>query len=435
MFFFRDSTVTSFPFFFSYTEMNFGLERTRRLLDALNKPDERTKIIHVAGTNGKGSICAYISTVLHTCGYSVGRFNSPHLIEPRDSFNIDGEAVSQAAYEEAAEHVRELNASCSIGASSFECLVATAFYLFDKAHVEFVVLEVGLGGREDATNAIQRPVMAIIASIGIDHAQILGNTLQAIASAKAGIMKPQCPVVIAPQDQEAALETLVNHAKETRCPYVLVRPSEWVGDQLCQLQITSKQYTYPIRLHGDYQRMNSATAVTALDWLARLGLIHLTEEHVSAGMGNTRWRGRLDWITSTEVPSLKAFQLDRILVDGAHNSPAAIALHNYVESLRKKKVIWIMGATVGKDVGDMLNTLVQADDILLTVSFSQPQGMPWIQSMDPCDMIRQTDKEATGCTSLKQALEKAGSICGQEDLVVLCGSLYLAADLYRLLTP
>lgn len=414
--------------------MNFGLERTRGLLDALGKPDEQTKIIHVAGTNGKGSVCAYISTVLDTCGYTVGRFNSPHLIEPRDSFSINGQAVSQALYSEATELINEINKKESIGASSFECLVAIAFYLFQQARVEFVVLEVGLGGRDDATNVIQ-PVMSIITSIGMDHVKILGNSLEEIALAKAGIMKPGRPVVIAPQEEHVALETLVNHAKEAQCPYEVANPSEFIRSQTCRLQVGLNQYVYRIRLHGDYQRKNSATAVTALDWLHRLGVIHLTPEFLSTGMENTRWPGRLDWITSTDSLRLETFHLSRLLVDGAHNSPAATALHAYVESLTKRRVVWIMGATVEKDIGAMLDQLIQPGDALLAVSFSQPEGMPWIQSADPSHITNQAKniKETFSCTSLTQALEKAGSICDKDDVVILCGSLYLAADLYRLL--
>ncbi|KAI7888476.1 Mur ligase [Mucor mucedo] len=414
--------------------MNFGLERIQNLLEALGRPDERTQIVHVAGTNGKGSVCAYISSVLRTCGYTVGRFNSPHLLEPRDSINVNGQAISQQMYDEAFSYVALLNKTGAIGASSFECLVGAAFYVFDKARLDFVVLEVGLGGLLDATNAIRHPVMTVITAIGMDHAHILGHTIEEIATAKAGIMKSGCPVVIAPQDSETVLKTLVEHAKTTDSPYQLVQPAQFITPVLCKLEFDQLKYTYGIRLCGDYQRMNSATAVTALDWLCRLGLIQMTPEQLAAGMKDTRWPGRLEWITSKENPLImEKYGLDKILVDGAHNAPATMALRKYIDSLKKEKVIWIIAATAGKDIHDMMDGLIEPNDIVFAVNFTQPAGMPWIQSTEPSEIAKANKSKTVACLGLEEALEKAASACGNEDIVVLCGSLYLVADLYRIL--
>ena len=411
--------------------MNFGLERIHSLLEALNRPDERTQIVHVAGTNGKGSVCAYISSVLQTCGYSVGRFNSPHLIEPRDSINVNGRAISQSLYDEAFAHVHQFNTKGAIGASSFECLVGAAFYVFDKAKLDFVVLEVGLGGLLDATNAIRYPAMTVITAIGLDHAHILGHTIEEIASAKAGIMKSGCPVVIAPQDSDNVLDTLVHHADKTGSPYTLVQPSEFIKPDTCQLDFDQVHYTYPIRLMGDYQRMNSATAVTALDWMYRMKLIQMTPEQLAIGMKETRWPGRLDWVNDTKL--LDEYGLNQILVDGAHNPPATIALRKYIDSLDKSRVIWIIGSTAGKDLHEMMKELIRKEDIVYAVTFSQPDDMPWIQSSSPSDIAKEAKKAISVecCSGLDEALSKAGSICTDNDVVVLCGSLYLVADLYR----
>lgn len=422
--------------------MNFGLERIHSLLDALDRPDEGTKIIHVAGTNGKGSTCAYMASVLLTCGYTVGRFNSPHLLEPRDSINVNGEPISQAAYNEAVNRVAELNKS--IGASSFECLVGAAFYAFHKAQVEFVVLEVGLGGLLDATNAIRSPVMTVITVIGMDHAAILGNTIEKIALAKAGIMKPGCPVVIAPQDNTTSVsETLMHHAQETGCPYKLVHPATTLSNStgVCELDCEGTHYTYAIRLCGDYQRMNSATAVTALDWLKRLGVIRMSEQQLADGMKQTKWPGRLDWVEKEANPLLANYNLNKVLVDGAHNLPAAIALRHYIDSLEEaERVIWIMGSTEGKDIRDMLKTLIGEKDILISTPFSQPEGMPWIQCVAPQAILddvttssSSSDSNKVATSGLEEALSIAGKRSEGKDVIVLCGSLYLVADLYRLL--
>ncbi|KAL9538159.1 hypothetical protein MBANPS3_011150 [Mucor bainieri] len=404
--------------------MNFGLERIHSLLEALNRPDERTHIVHVAGTNGKGSV---------TCGYSVGRFNSPHLIEPRDSINVNGQAVSQTLYDEAFAHVHRLNTDGAIGASSFECLVGAAFYVFDKAQLDFVVLEVGLGGLLDATNAIRHPAMTVITAIGMDHAHVLGHTIEEIASAKAGIMKPGCPVVIAPQDTDSVRATLTQHADRTGSPHTVAQPAVFVRPHVCQLDVNEARYTYPIRLMGDYQRMNSATAVTALDWMHRLGLIAMTPEQLATGMHETRWPGRLDWV---DDPALQTkYGLKQILVDGAHNPPATAALRSYIDSLEKRRVVWIIGSTAGKDLHDMMAALIRPEDAVYAVPFSQPAGMPWIQSSVPSDIAREAQAAQTVecCSGLDDALGKAGSVCREGDVAVLCGSLYLVADLYRTL--
>ncbi|KAI8644148.1 Mur ligase [Parasitella parasitica] len=410
--------------------MNFGLERIHSLLEALGRPDERTQIVHVAGTNGKGSVCAYIASVLGTCGYSVGRFNSPHLIEPRDSINVNGQAVSQLLYDEAFAHVHQLNKKGAIGASSFECLVGAAFYVFDKAKLDFVVLEVGLGGLLDATNAIRHPAMTVITAIGLDHAHILGHTLEEIATAKAGIMKTECPVVIAPQDSNNVLDTLIRHADKTGAPYKVVQPSEFIRSDICQLDFDQVHYTYPIRLVGDYQRMNSATAVTALDWMYRMKLITMTPEQLAVGMKETRWPGRLDWVT------IGKYGLHQILVDGAHNPPATIALREYIDSLAKSRVIWIIGSTAGKDLHAMMQELIQPQDAVFAVTFTQPAGMPWIKSSSPSDIAKEAAQAqyVECCSGLDDALHKAGKMFTENDVAVLCGSLYLVADLYRKLS-
>ncbi|KAI8883847.1 FolC bifunctional protein [Backusella circina FSU 941] len=414
--------------------MNFGLERIHNLLEVLGRPDERMCIVHVAGTNGKGSVCAYISTVLFNCGYTVGRFNSPHLIEPRDSIIVNNQAVTQQVYDDALSHVAHLNKTLAIGASSFECLVGASFYIFDNAKLDFVVLEVGLGGLLDATNAIRHPKMTVITAIGLDHANILGHTVEEIATAKAGIMKPDCPVVIMPQDKPSVLDTLVRHAEKTKSPYRLVTSSEFIEPGLCKLDIDeNKQYTYPIQLCGDYQRMNSATAVTALDWLNDLGVIKLTPDILAKGMGQTRWPGRLDWVKVDETPKLAKYGLNRLLVDGAHNPPASLALRAYVDSLETKRVIWIIGTTAGKDISEMMQQLLHAEDVVFAVPFSQPDGMSWISCTDPNEITQHIDTQiqAVPCKNLEEALVKAGTVCGEDEVTVLCGSLYLVADLYR----
>lgn len=456
--------------------MEFGLERIYRLLDCLDKPHEKLSVIHVAGTNGKGSVCAYMTSVLLQAGYKVGRFNSPHLIAPHDSVQINGNAVDAELFETASKLVTAVSNNNRIGASSFEILVGAALWLFVKEQetlgLDFVVLEVGLGGLLDATNVFTSPVMTVITSIGMDHMGVLGNTIEEIACAKAGIMKRGCPVVIAPQAEVKAETTLVDCARALEISCVVMEPGIPAVDtathrvdrrdylttgQRIRLQhnpedrtkgtaLPSMDVDYTVALQGDYQLENSATAVMALEWLAHLGVIKLTKDSLQKGMALTRWPGRLDWINTDSLSAVPTDKLSfpKILVDGAHNPPACLELRRYVNQTllrhQLRRTIWIIGVTTGKSLNDMLPTLVQNDDVILTVPFSQPQDMPWIQCVDPVTLAHHADytdgqKEALPQISLQDALASANSLyCPETDLVVLCGSLYLVADLYRLIS-
>ncbi|KAI8332142.1 Mur ligase [Chlamydoabsidia padenii] len=443
--------------------MDFGLDRIYKLLEHLGNPHEKLSVIHVAGTNGKGSVCAYITRVLLQAGYKVGRFNSPHLIAPHDSVQINGDAVNANLFEESSQAVITINNNHHVGASSFEILVGTALSLFVKHQesqgLDFVVVEVGLGGLLDATNVFPSPVMTVITSIGMDHMGVLGNSIGEIAGAKAGIMKKGCPVVIAPQAEPMAETTLVDCARALDISCVVMVPGSatnqlggdhLTGGQQIHLEHTPKDITkgtalplinvdYTVALQGDYQRENSATAVMALEWMTHLGLVTVSKDILQKGMANTRWPGRLDWIDTTLVSTTTTFP--RLLVDGAHNPPACRELRRYVNQVldrhRLDRVIWIIGVTTGKSLNDMLPTLIRDNDVILTVPFSQPEGMPWIQCVDPVTLAQHADyaenqKQALPQVSLQDALLAASSLYHQEtDLVVLCGSLYLVADLYR----
>lgn len=421
--------------------MDLGLERIQTLLRALNRPQDTFKVIHVAGTNGKGSVCAYMTSVLRQAGLSVGRFNSPHFLEPHDSIYVNDSPVSKQEYEATCAYVGKINNEQDISATSFEQLVATALCLFRDHQVEWIVIEVGLGGALDATNIFETPKMTIITSIGMDHAAVLGGTIQSIAAAKAGIMKSTCPVVIAPQNEPHALDTLIDHAKKVNAPFRIARAATWVkgasssSTLTCRLDDTTTAkgtIEYSISLRGDYQRENSATAVMALLWLQENGDISFTMDMLQAGMARTRWPGRLDYIA---IPMFEGQPLPPMLVDGAHNIPAAKALRQYIDDLDPTRVLWLLGVTAGKDLSEMLSVLLRPDDTVLAVPFSQPQGMPWIHSTPPhevCEHAMEIVSDARPLESVKAALKMIPSL-ESYSLVVLCGSLYLVADFYRLL--
>ncbi|ORX58233.1 FolC bifunctional protein [Hesseltinella vesiculosa] len=433
--------------------MEFGLERIEGLLQHIGRPHDRLRAIHVAGTNGKGSVCAFVAQVLLQAGYSVGRFNSPHLVSPNDTIQINGQPISLDLYTSTMAQMTQRDQQHGVGASSFEQLVAAAFYLFDQHNLDFVVVEVGLGGLLDATNVLTAPVMTIITMLGFDHVAILGGTMPEIAAAKGGIIKPFCPLVVAPQPDPIATQSLVTLAQERKAPYFLMEQARVTMDTTapsCSDNSIDQRFhlegsppsgpvsiDYAVRLQGDYQKENSATAMVALLWLRQLGVVAVDDATLYQGMLQTRWPGRLDWFPLTD-PSLC---FDQILVDGAHNDSACLALRAYVDQtmcrLARSRVLWIIGITQGKTVDAMISTLAAKDDCILTVPFSQPESMPWISCVDPQVLAdtanTHSPPRAVAHASLANALASASNIYTPgKDLVVLCGSLYLVADLYRL---
>ncbi|MEL7476412.1 MAG: Mur ligase family protein, partial [Cyanobacteria bacterium J06555_12] len=212
--------------------VQLGLDRMLALLQVLDRPQQSIPVIHVAGTNGKGSVCATLSTVLSKAGYTVGRYTSPHLVSWRERLCINGEPISAADWQQVLWHVKEAlvdyPGTCE-PPTQFEIVTAAAWLYFQQQAVDVAVLEVGLGGRLDATNADISPCVSVITPIGRDHWQRLGETLTEIAGEKAGIIKPQVPVVCAPQAPEA-LSVITQTAKEREAPLVVVSPAQWTGD-------------------------------------------------------------------------------------------------------------------------------------------------------------------------------------------------------------
>ncbi|KAF9431075.1 folylpolyglutamate synthase [Entomortierella beljakovae] len=519
--------------------MDLGLERVTRLLEALAPhsvsegkcntleaaPHLAFPIIHVAGTNGKGSICAYLSSILHAAGLRVGRYNSPHLITPRDTIQINNQPISQIDYEWVTKVVQEKNLELNLKATSFEVLTATAFYWFAygrsnnsnksedgnaNERVDVAIIEVGVGGRLDATNIVPQPLVSVIASIGMDHGALLGNTIEQVAFEKAGIIKSGVPVVIAPQAEgDKVYKVLEKQAMDVGLSVdqvYKVQAAKWIQsnqvspDLLSKLSLESNNGRHGqwavtkdglqilIPLLGDFQLENAATAIYAIYAMRAnafgydRGIVDqmkkekweqaITEDAIQIGIRDTVWPGRLQWIESEAAPKQVG---GRMLIDGAHNPAAAIALRSfidgYINSIRSSerggggggkgeeedivRIHWIMGFTKGKDIEEMFDILfprnANGKDTFSAVEFSEPEGMPWISaipSQEVCERLNSQQKRVYGNveeegrggltingfgTDLKAGLEWVGRERSNNDIVVLCGSLYLAADLFRMM--
>ena len=408
-----------------YSPGNVDLERVRELLRRLGSPESGLGIVHIAGTKGKGSTAAMISSVLQKAGYRVGLFTSPHLHTFRERVQINREPISAedfaVAMEKVKPHVEEINAVGEHGyITTFEALTAMALVYFAEKQVEALVFEVGVGGRLDATNVVT-PEVSVITSISRDHTELLGETLPEIAGEKAGIIKEGVPVVVAPQVPEVE-EVMSAIARERGSEMVNVgRESVWraLGDddrgQSLLVRDFENEYRISMPLLGDHQQENAAAAIAALSVLRQKGW-HISEADVLDGFADLRWPGRMEELGRRPL----------VIADGAHNGDSARRLR---EALLKyfdfRKAVLVVGVSADKNVEEIASELVPlASTVILTKSRHMRAAEPaeLVVAFTRPDIIVET----TG--SVKEALERAREIASEEDLICTTGSLFVVGE-------
>lgn len=368
---------------FTHFGVELGLERIRRLLAALGNPQRQVPVLHVAGSNGKGSVCAYLAAVLHQAGYRVGRYTSPHLVSWCERIWIDGADIPPQALYDVLQEVVAAIAPDQPSPTQFEVITAAAWLHFARQQVDVAVIEVGLGGRLDATNVCDRPLVSMITSLSREHWQRLGPTLADIAREKAGILKPGCPVAIAPQPPEAEA-VLKQRIAELDCPAVWVSPALDIGEGWAMYQgwepqkqslsamrqAVSLQYALP--LLGAHQLTNSAVAIAALHLLRAQGW-NIADEAIATGIANTQWRGRLQWLN---------WKGHSLLVDGAHNPAGAATLRHYIDTYIDQSVYKIDDQSVYKSVYKIDDQSINKTDKNTHKNISQPLSQTSATSTD-----------------------------------------------------
>ncbi len=381
-----------------------GLANMHALLGRLGNPHQLFPSVHVAGTNGKGSVCAYIQSALRLAGYKTGLYTSPFLQRYNERMRIDGEPIPDgtlARYTtEVAEQVEALRRE-GIHPTEFEIGTAVAFLYFAREKVDIAVIEVGLGGRLDPTNVIT-PKVCAIASIGFDHMRVLGDTLPAIALEKAGIAKPGVPLVLSAQVEGEARETIARRCAEINAPLIISRPTDGLE----------------IGLPGAHQTYNAGTAVGVLEMLNRDGFV-ITPRQIGEGLRKTRWPGRLEWIPSTPP----------LLMDGAHNPQGVRALAEYIATLPRAKTVLLTGIMQDKAWREMAGVFAGFIDAAVTVA---PDNHRALAPEALRDMFREHGIPAESAASLEEGLRRATELAGPEGRVIAAGSLYLVGALRTL---
>ncbi len=398
-----------------------GLERISGMMEQLGNVQEDLKFIHIAGTNGKGSVSAMLSSVLTVAGYRTGLFISPYIMRFNERMQVNGMPISDEELAEIITEVQPVAESMAERPTEFEIITAAAFVWFARQKCDIVVLETGLGGRLDATNLITKNVCAVITNLGMDHTEYLGNTLGEIAGEKCGILKPGCPVV-AYRSAPEAMKVIRARAKELECP---VRTADFGKIKALSADLQGQTFQYKqfpeltVHLLGAHQLKNAAVALETVSVLRKAGW-EIPDEAVVQGMDATRWPGRFEVLQDNPL----------VIVDGAHNPQGVESLIAAVkEYLPGQHIVCVTGVLADKDWKPMMDRLKTVVSDFVAVTPDSPRALGNVRLAryltDREHWVSVADDVEKGLTG---ALERAKATGG---MVLACGSLYMAADVRR----
>lgn len=409
----------------TYAPSDYNLRHVEELLNRLGNPQLAARTVHIAGTKGKGSVAAMIAQVLSDSGYRTGLYTSPHLHTLRERISVEGSLISEAEFASTMAEVKPVieimkGDSAFRQLTYFEALTALAFAYFKKKRAEFQVLEVGLGGRLDATNVV-KPLVCVITPISLDHTQILGSSLEEIATEKAGIIKHGCWVVISPQSVEAAL-VINNTCREKEAKVVQVgKDIGWHktgGDfhhQSLTIEGRTGEYQVDIPLLGDFQLENAASAVAVLEILASEGFT-ISAVDITQGLARVKWPGRLQILRENPI----------VLVDGAHN---VASIRGLVSNVRKyfnyRRIFLVFGTSCDKDIAGIVNELVVLSPRVIVAEAGHSRAAP-LSALVAEFSKRGIEPEIRN--TISEAMSLAVSMADEQDIVCVTGSLFVVAE-------
>lgn len=407
-----------------------GLSNIKELCNRLSNPQDALSFVHIAGTNGKGSVLAFVSTILKTAGYKVGRYISPVISDYREKIQINGRPITRKALCECMEEVKSAcDGMVEDGfphPTPFEVETALAFLYFKNSQCDIVVLETGMGGREDATNLITTTKVAVLVSISMDHMQYLGKTLEEIAWQKAGIIKNGC-YVISEKQEAAVLQVISKEAGEKGALLTCVKDANKVKYGLEKQKFSyetaagTKFQNLEIMLAGKHQVKNAIVAIEVVEKLALCGYA-VTEKQLRKGLADTVWPGRFQVMGKRPL----------FVMDGAHNEDAAQKL---AESIRfyftNKRIIYIMGILKDKEYEKVIaETYAYADQIITVTPPQNPRALP---ALELAQVLKDYHPGVTVAGSVEEAVEMAYLLAGKEDVIISFGSLSYLGRLTEIL--
>ncbi|MCL2842227.1 MAG: bifunctional folylpolyglutamate synthase/dihydrofolate synthase [Oscillospiraceae bacterium] len=403
---------------FSWLGSRLGLDRIRELMHRLGNPQDSLKFIHLAGTNGKGSTASFLASILRTAGYRTGLYTSPFIHTFHERMQVNGVPIEDEMLDNIVAEVRRHADAMPDHPTTFELVTAVAFCFFQAAKCDIVVLETGMGGGLDATNVIQTPEIEVITPIDMDHMEYLGDTVAKIAQAKAGILKPNRPVITARQRPEA-MAVLTTRAVELGAPLVsvdleMLSPGSFsLGGQ--QFSFGGLQ-ALSIRLLGRYQMENAALAITAIQALTKQGWA-VSEDAIRRGLAATRWPGRFELAATSPA----------VIVDGGHNAQGAMALaDNLMRYFPGQKITFVMGVLADKDLSAVTAPILPLAERIYAVTPNSSRAMP---AEELAQYLTAQGASAVAVSEgTAHALTLAQAAAGASGVVCYFGSLYSVAE-------
>ncbi len=391
----------------------------KELLHAFGDPQRELKVIHIAGTNGKGSCATYLANALTECGYRCGRYISPFVVDFYERISIDGNFISDESLKGIIDRIKTYILP---GITEFEVITAAAFLYFKEEGCDIAVMEAGIGGKNDATNIIEKPLCSVLMKIGLDHIAILGNTVEEIALDKCGIIKNGAPAVSYPKQEEKALAVIKEQAKNKNSMLTLpdLESLEIINTDIFGNRFIYKGNEYSLKLGGEHQIYNAITAIEALNQLKDFDL---PLNKIKAALKSTVFPARLEVFKGSPD----------IIIDGAHNPDGMATLTGALKRYADRKIAVIFGVFADKDYTEEAKMLAEAGNMFFTVT---PPGGRALHSDLLKEMLIKNGADAKSFdTDLKGALEGAREYAGKDGLVVICGSLYLASDIRKIINP
>ena len=396
---------------------SLGLSRIDELPAQMGHPERTMKFVHVTGTNGKGSTCAMLASVLRAAGYRTGLYTSPYIFRFNERMQIDGAPISDAELCAVTGEVRPLADGMADHPTEFEMVTAIAFSWFASRKCDIVVCEVGMGGELDATNVIPAPEAAVLCNIGLDHTAYLGDTAEKIAATKSGIIKAGCDAVLYPC-APSVREVVADRCR--RCG-VTLHPVDMDTLASVSHSLEGQEFSFGslsglhLPLLGRMQLRNAAAALTAVEVLRRRGWA-IGEDAVRQGLAQVRWPVRFEVVRRKPL----------VVMDGGHNPQCMGAIRQALEELYPgKKIYFLVGVLEDKDYHSMVGQLLPLAKAFITIT---PDSQRALQAQALADYLRGEGAEAHSCETVEQGMEKALSMAGPEDVVCVCGSLYMIGE-------
>ncbi len=400
-----------------------GLEREQELLSRLGNPEKALKFVHIAGTNGKGSTAAMLAAILRRAGYRTGLYTSPYIVRFNERMQVDGVEISDEKLCALTEYVRPHADAMREHPSEFELITALGFEYFRRERCDIVVCEVGMGGDWDATNVIENTECAVITNIGLDHTKFLGDTVEAIARTKAGIVKPGRPCVL--YHQKPSVEAVIAEiCREKAAPLTV---ADFAALRPLSASLEGQRFDWgdlrglSLPLLGAHQLDNAATALTAVGALRGRGW-DIPETAVREGLAQVTWPGRFQVLGRDPL----------FIADGGHNPQCLAALEAALrEYLPGRKLVFLCGCMADKDYGDMFRRLAPFASAFVTVTPDNPRALPAAELS--AFIGRTLGLPATPCDSVAGGVEAAVQMAGPDGAVCACGSLYMLGDVMKAL--